>query len=99
MEDRTQVISGPQATVLGGSPTMMGGAPTGFDPTRTAMAGSMQTIDVECLAGNRYAMSTEMSRDHALIVIKASGQQLGRACSHQCLPCNRSIRKHGRRAD
>src|SRR5580700_8116511 len=91
MEDRTQLIGG--ATVLGGAPTQMGGAPTGFDPTRTAMAGlgSMQTIEAECLAGNRYAMSTEMSRDHALIVVKASGQQLGRrAPINVCLVIDRS---------
>jgi Ca-activated chloride channel family protein len=71
----------------------MGGvaAPTGFDPTRTAMAGSMQTIEVECLAGNRYASSIEISRDHALIVIKASGQQLGRrAPINVCLVIDRS---------
>ena len=91
MEDRTQLISG--ATVLGGAPTMMGGMPaqSGFDPTRTAMAGSMQTLEVECLAGNRYAMAPEISRDHALIVVKASGQQLGRrAPINVCLVIDRS---------
>ena len=38
----------------------------------------MQAVEVECLAGNRYAYAPEVSRDNALIVLKASGQQLGR---------------------
>lgn len=93
MEDRTQLIGAPQATFPASAPTQMGGMPTqmGFDPTRTAMSAPTSTIEVECLAGNRYAMATEMSRDHALVVIKASGQQLGRrAPINVCLVIDRS---------
>ena len=51
----------------------------------------MQTVEVECLAGNRYAYAPEVSRDNALIVLKASGQQLGRrAPINVCLCIDRS---------
>ncbi len=65
-----------QPTVIGGNRTQMGGG--GMDPMRTQMGMPMQTVEVECVAGNRYAMAPEISREHALIVVKASGQQLGR---------------------
>ena len=91
MEDRTQLIGGPQPTVLG-SRTQLGVGPVGFDPTRTAMAGiPTNTIEVECLSGNRYASAPEITRDHGLIVVKASGQQLGRrAPINVCLVIDRS---------
>lgn len=79
MEDRTKMMGGatgmpmPNPTAPG-----MAGTQMGFDPQRTAMGLPMQTLTVECLAGNRYAMAPEVSRDHALVVLKASGQQLGR---------------------
>jgi len=66
-----------QPTVLGGSRTQMGGG-GGMDPMRTQMGAPMQTVEVDCVPGNRYAMAPEIGRDHALIVVKASGQQLGK---------------------
>lgn len=100
MEDRTQMMGGPtgtpggaQPTVIAGTRTQMGGMPTqmGFDPMRTAMGMPMQTLEIECLPGNRYAMATEIGRDHALVVLKASGNQLGRrAPINVCLVIDRS---------
>src|SRR5207247_1058485 len=101
MEDRTQIIGpggapapgGAQPTVIGGQRTQMTGMPgqPGFDPMRTAMGMPAQTLEVECLSGNRYAMAPEISRDHALVVLRASGQQLGRrAPLNVCLCIDRS---------
>ena len=103
MEDRTQMMGGPtglpqpgqvQPTVIGGTPTQMGLGRTqmGFDPARTAMGmPSLQTLEIECLAGNRYALAPEMGRDNALLVIKSNGQQIGRrAPINICLVIDRS---------
>ncbi len=102
MEDRTQMMgggvpagatTGAAPTVLGASRTQMGATPTqmGFDPARTQMGLPMQSVTVECLPGNRYALGSEVSRDHALVVLKASGQQLGRrAPINICLCIDRS---------
>lgn len=71
---------------MGGMPTQMG-----FDPMRTQMGLPTATVEVECLAGNRYAMAPEISRDHALVVLKAHGQQVGRrAPINVCLVIDRS---------
>lgn len=102
MEDRTRIItgttqmggnatgSGMPPTVMGGSRTQMGMQP-GFDPNRTQVGLPATTLEVECLAGNRYAASGELGRDHGLIVLKSSGQQLGRrAPLNVCLCIDRS---------
>ena len=107
MDDKTQVMGGNplpspggQPAVIGGARTQMGANPTqmgvgrtqmGGDPMRTQMGIPTQTLEVECLAGNRYAMAPQMTRENALIVIKASGQQLGRrAPINVCLCIDRS---------
>ena len=80
-------------TVIGGTRTQMGGATVmpGFDPGKTAMGMPLTTIELECLPGNRYAMAPEISRDLGLVVIKASGQQVGRrAPINVCLVIDRS---------
>jgi Ca-activated chloride channel family protein len=100
MDDRTQIMGQP-GTPGSAGPTQMGvgrtqmGMPTtampGFDPMRTAMGMPMQTVEVECVPGNRYAVGPEVSREHALVVLKASGQQLGRrAPINICLCIDRS---------
>jgi Ca-activated chloride channel homolog len=100
MEDRTRIITG--TTQMGGAPagglppTVMGGSRTqmemqGFDPNRTQVGMPATTLEVECLAGNRFAASGELGRDHGLIVLKSSGQQLGRrAPLNVCLCIDRS---------
>ena len=103
MQDKTQVMgqnpvqpTGVQPTVVG-TRTQMGAGATqlgvgrtqmGVDPMRTAMGMPMQTIEVECLAGNRYAMASEVSREHALVVIKASGQDVGCAAAWRRRCCS-----------
>jgi Ca-activated chloride channel family protein len=90
MEDRTQIMG---ATQIGVGRTQLGmpTAAPGFDPLRTQLGAPMRTIEVECLAGNRYAYAPEISRDHALVVLKASGQQIGRrAPINVCLCIDRS---------
>lgn len=102
-DDRTRIIG---QTQMGGSATQMGigrtqlgigrtqlgmTAQPGFDPMRTQMNLPSQTVEVECLPGNRYAYTSEVTRDHALVVVKASGQQLGRrAPINVCLCLDRS---------
>jgi Ca-activated chloride channel family protein len=101
MEDRTQQMGGQTQmpgggappTVMGVSPTQMGVPRTqmGGDPLRTVMNAPMATLELECLPGNRYAMASEVSRENALIVLKAGGQQLGRrAPINICLCIDRS---------
>src|SRR4051794_2614037 len=104
MQDKTQVMgqnpiqpAGVQPTVAANRTQLGVGAPgagrtqMGADPMRTAMGMPMQTLEVECIAGNRYAMAPEVSREHALVVIKASGQQVGRrAPINVCLCIDRS---------
>lgn len=95
MEDRTQIIgqtggAAPAgATQIGVARTQMG--VPGIDPMRTQMGVPMQTVEVECLPGNRYAYASDTSREHALLILKASGQQLGRrAPINICLCIDRS---------
>ena len=87
--NRTQMMGTPPTgrTQMGGPPM-----PPGLDPMRTQMnMPSMQTVEVECLAGNRYAYAPEVTRDNALVVLKVSGQQLGRrAPINVCLCIDRS---------
>src|SRR5579871_2031643 len=96
MDDRTQIMKQPGAgpTQIGVGRTQMGMPTTampGFDPMRTAMGMPMQTVEVECVPGNRYALAPEVTREHALVVLKASGQQLGRrAPINVCLCIDRS---------
>ncbi len=93
---------GVQPTVMGGNPTQMGIGRTQMgigrtqmgiaDPMRTQMGmPSLQTLEIECLAGNRFAYAPEVTRDHALVVLKSGGQQIGRrAPLNICLVIDRS---------
>lgn len=100
MEDRTRMMGnqtnmpgGVQPTVVGASRTQMGIGATqmGGDPLRTVVVPNLPTIEVECIPGNRYAMAPEVSRDHALVVLKSGGQQAGRrAPINVCLCIDRS---------
>src|SRR5262249_31048359 len=100
MEDRTQQMSGATGMPGGVPPTVMGTPRTqmgvsrtqmGADPLQTVMSAPMATLEVECLPGNRYAMAPEVSREQALVVLKAGGQQLGRrAPINICLCIDRS---------
>lgn len=97
MEDRTQIGGqfvppapvGAQPTVLAGMPAQMG--MPGGDPGRTMIGVAARTLEVECLPGNQYALANELTREHALVVVKAVGQQPGRrAPLNVCLCIDRS---------
>jgi Ca-activated chloride channel homolog len=65
--NKTQVFGpqGQQTQMMGGTPTVMGGAP-------------MQALAMECVAGNKYALCTETTRDHALVSIRSMDIAAGR---------------------
>lgn len=106
MQDKTQMMGNNPVQPAGVQPTVVstrtqmgvGMPPAGFgrtqmggDPMRTAMGSPMQTLELECMPGNRYAMGTETTRENALVVVKASGQQIGRrAPINVCLCIDRS---------
>ena len=94
-------MPGAAPTQMGAAPTQMGLGRTqlglgqtqlGFDPMRTQIGmPSLQTLEVECLAGNKYAFAPDSSREHALVVLKSGGQQMGRrAPLNICLCIDRS---------
>ncbi|MDI6829555.1 MAG: hypothetical protein QME62_13845, partial [Armatimonadota bacterium] len=39
---------------------------------KTAMVGAYRALEIECFPGNRYALSTEPSREHLLIQLKSA---------------------------
>lgn len=63
-----------------------------FDPSRTQMAGPAEkALTMECAAGNRYAMATRATREHALVSLRASGVMGGaRMPLNLCLIIDRS---------
>jgi Ca-activated chloride channel family protein len=68
--ESTRIISpGGEATQIGGY-----GAGMGFDPQRTAMAGSSQALSLETIVGNQYAHAVRNSAEHAVLQLDASGQ-------------------------
>lgn len=52
---------------------------------QTQMAYSQQALSMECIPGNKYALSTESSRDHMLVKIAAGESAMGMG---QRLPVN-----------
>ncbi len=98
MDEKTQILGtatqmGVGRTQMGAMPTQMGSMPTqlGMDPNRTMLGAPMDTIGVEVLSGNRYALASDISRDNALVVLKAGGGQPGRrAPINICLCVDRS---------
>jgi Ca-activated chloride channel family protein len=56
------------------------GASTG---DKTAMVGTVKALDMECIPGNRYVLSTEPSREHVLIQLRSAPHVTG-----QRLPLN-----------
>src|SRR5438105_1023651 len=100
MEDRTQQMG--QAPVpanpLGGpdpNRTVLTppGGPAGAygDPMRTTMGAPMRALEAEALLGSRYAFAPSSSREHLLLLLKSSGQQMGRRLPlNLCLVIDRS---------
>jgi Ca-activated chloride channel family protein len=52
---------------------------------RTQMPGSQQAVNVECVPGNKYALSTENNREHLLVKVTAGETAMGMG---QRLPVN-----------
>jgi len=48
------------------------------DAGKTAMVGAYRALEMECIAGNRCAVSTEPSREHVLIQLKSPPNVMGR---------------------
>jgi len=48
------------------------------DLGKTAMVGSFRALEMECIPGNRYALSTDASREHVLIQLKSPPNVTGR---------------------
>lgn len=66
-------------------------APGGFDPARTAMAGSQQALSLDIIAGNQFASAGRNSVDHAILQVDASGAAFGRRLPlNLCLVIDRS---------
>src|SRR5205823_3061422 len=74
------------------------GAP-GFDPARTAM-GAPGGLTLQVVPGNRYALATEASREHALLQLQSSGMMAGRRLPlNLCLVIDRSGSMEGEPLD
>jgi Ca-activated chloride channel family protein len=93
MDDKTQMIppEDPNKTRMSSSDpnaTQIVGA---IDANRTAMAGSLRSIFVECVPENKYALATQTSRMHVLVKIAATGAAVGaRMPLNLCLILDRS---------
>lgn len=101
MEDRTQQMGNPPGAVPvlpGGATQQMNrtalggpGVPPGVDPMRTAMGAPMRALELEAVPGSRYAFAPESSREHLMLLLKASGAMMGRRMPlNLCLVIDRS---------
>lgn len=85
--ESTRIIS-PGDQIPYGAPAAPG---IGFDPGRTAMAGSMQALTLATIPGNQYAHTLRNSVEHAILQVDASGMVSGRrAPVNLCLVIDRS---------
>ncbi len=73
--DSTRIMG---AGGMGGDATQLGGLGGGFDPGRTAMAGSLQGLTLDVITGNPYAQAGRAAADHVLFQINASSGMVGR---------------------
>lgn len=95
MEDRTQQMGNPGSFPPGGATqqmnrTLLTGA-RGGDPMKTAMGAPMRALEAEAVLGNRFALASESSREHLLLLLKSSGMMMGRRMPlNLCLVIDRS---------
>ncbi|MDH7603024.1 MAG: VWA domain-containing protein [Armatimonadota bacterium] len=93
MDDKTHFIppTDPNKTQIG-RPDFDATQISGWaDANRTAMAGSIRSLAVECVPENSYALATQVSRLHVLVKIIASGSATGtRMPLNLCLILDRS---------
>jgi len=102
MEDRTQQMG--QPPVSGAtqqmSQTALGGSPPLSDPMRTAMGAPMRALELEVVPGGRYAYASDSGREHLLLILRSSGQMLGRRTPlNLCLIIDRSGSMEGEALD
>jgi len=61
------------------------------DPSKTAMVGTLKALNMDCIAGNKYALSNEPSRDHVLVQLSSMPNVMGRRVPlNLCLLIDRS---------
>lgn len=48
------------------------------DVGKTAMVGAVRALEMDVIAGNRYALSNEPSRDHVMLQLRSSASMMGR---------------------
>jgi Ca-activated chloride channel family protein len=88
-EDRTQQIGVGDATRQISPPG--GSSPSAFDPNRTALGAPPVALAMQLLPGNPYALTTQSTREHALIQLTAGGALAGRRLPlNLCLVIDRS---------
>lgn len=61
----------------GGDPNMRTQAMSA-DMNRTAMVGSFKALDMECMSGNRYALSSQPSVEHVMLQLRSAPNVTGR---------------------
>lgn len=96
MEDRTQQMGGQgfPPSGFGGdlNRTVIAGQPgQGPDVTRTTMGASMRSLELEAAIGNRFAVASDVTREHLLLLLRAGATQVGRRMPlNICLVIDRS---------
>jgi Ca-activated chloride channel family protein len=66
-------------------------SPPALDPNRTALGAPPGALALQLIAGNRYALTTQATREHALLLITAGGLLSGRRMPlNLCLVIDRS---------
>ncbi len=93
MEDRTQQMPNAGAPAFGATQQMSPLAPgtPGVDPMKTAMGAPMRALEIEAVPGSRYGYAPGSSREHLLLLLRSSGQAMGRRMPlNICLVIDRS---------
>lgn len=89
MQDRTQQM--PNTGMPSGATQQMPPMAPGFDPMKTAMGAPMRALEIEAVPGSRFAYAPNSSREHLLLLLRSSGQAMGRRTPlNICLVIDRS---------
>jgi Ca-activated chloride channel family protein len=105
MEDRTQQMGNPAMPPQGGAAqqmnrTLLTGGAAGADMMPTAMGAPMRALEMEAVVGSRYGYASDRTREHMLLLLKASGTVMGRRMPlNLCLVIDRSGSMEGEPLD